>query len=71
MQSGGVITLTFQPRKRGAINEDTRRVAEGIAASLQGVGYERVRIIETFEMIPVNAACVLGKAPGCCADEPC
>ena len=70
MKSGGVIALTFQSRKRGATNEDTQHGAEGIAASLQRVGFESVRI-ETFEMKPVNAACVLGKAPGCCADEPC
>lgn len=69
MKSGGVIALTFQSRRRGATNEDTQHGAEAIAASLQRVGFESVRI-ETFEMKPVNAACVLGKAPGCFAEEP-
>jgi SAM-dependent methyltransferase len=62
MKSGGVIALTFQSRKRDATNEDTQRGAEVIAASLQRAGFENVRI-ETFEMKPVNAACVLGNAP--------
>jgi hypothetical protein len=70
MKSGGAIALTFQSRKRGATDEDTQRGAEGIAASLQRVGFESVRI-EPFEMKPVNAACVLGKASRCCADERC
>ncbi len=62
MKSGGVIALTFQSRKRDATNEDTQRGAEAIAASLQRAGFDNVRI-ETFEMKPVNAACVLGNAP--------
>jgi SAM-dependent methyltransferase len=62
MKSGGVIALTFQSRKRDATNEDTQRGAEAMAASLQRAGFENVRI-ETFEMKPVNAACVLGDAP--------
>ena len=70
MKSGRVIALTFQTRRRGAINEDTRRGAEGIAASLQRVGFESVRIA-TLEMRPVNAASVLAKASECGANEPC
>ena len=70
MKSDRVIALTFQSRRRGAINEDTQRGAEGTAASLQRVGLESVRIA-TLEMKPVNAASVLGKASGCCANEPC
>ena len=70
MKSGGIIALTFQSRNRGATNEDTERAAEDIATSLKRVGFECVHI-ETFEMKPVNAACVLGKAPRCCADERC
>ncbi len=69
MKPGGVIALTFQSRRRGATNEDTQHGVEGIAASLQRVGFESVRI-ETFEMKPVNAACVLAKAPRCGAEEP-
>jgi ubiquinone/menaquinone biosynthesis C-methylase UbiE len=62
MRPGGVIALTFQSRQRAATNEDTQRGAEAIAASLQRAGFEKVRI-ETFEMKPVNAACVLAQAP--------
>ena len=62
MKSGGTIALTFQSRQRDATNEDTQRGAEAMAASLQRAGFENVRI-ETFEMKPVNAACVLGNAP--------
>jgi SAM-dependent methyltransferase len=62
MKSGGVIALTFQSRKRDATNQDTQRGAEARAASLQRAGFDNVRI-ETFEMKPVNAACVLGEAP--------
>lgn len=62
MKSGGVIALTFQSRKRDATNEDTQRGAKARAASLQRAGFKNVRI-ETFEMKPVNAACVLGEAP--------
>ena len=69
MKPDGVIALIFQSRKRDATDEDTQRGAEDIAAALQRAGFKSVRI-ETFEMKPVNAACVFAKAPACCANEP-
>ncbi len=62
MRPGGTIALTFQPRGRGATNEDGRRGAERIAESLRAVGFLDVRA-EVLPMRPVDAVCVLGRAP--------
>lgn len=62
MRPGGTIALTFQPRSRGATNEDTRRGAERIAESLRTAGFLDVRT-EGLPMRPVDAVCVLGRAP--------
>jgi ubiquinone/menaquinone biosynthesis C-methylase UbiE len=60
MKPGGTIALTFQPRSRGATNEDTRRGAERIAESLRAAGFGDVRA-EILPMKPVDAVCVLGR----------
>jgi ubiquinone/menaquinone biosynthesis C-methylase UbiE len=60
MKPGGTIALTFQPRSRGATNDDTRLGAERIAESLQAAGFGGVRA-EILPMKPVDAVCVLGK----------
>ena len=60
MKPGGTIALTFQPRSRGATNEDTRLGAERIAESLRAAGFGDVRA-EILPMKPVDAVCVLGK----------
>jgi ubiquinone/menaquinone biosynthesis C-methylase UbiE len=60
MKPGGTIALTFQPRTRGATNEDTRRGAEWIAESLRTAGFGDVRA-EILAMKPVDAVCVLGR----------
>jgi ubiquinone/menaquinone biosynthesis C-methylase UbiE len=62
MAPGGTIALTLQPRNRGATNEDTRRVGAQMAESLRAAGFSGVRI-ETLPLRPVDAACVLGRAP--------
>jgi ubiquinone/menaquinone biosynthesis C-methylase UbiE len=59
---GGWIAITHQSRKRGATDADTAQGAERIAADLRAAGFTDVRI-ETLEMKPVNAACVLGRRP--------
>ncbi len=63
MKPGGVIALTLQPRNPGATGDDTRAVAERMATSLGNAGFENVRT-EILRMAPVDAACVLGQAPG-------
>jgi ubiquinone/menaquinone biosynthesis C-methylase UbiE len=64
MKPGGTIALTFQPRNRGATNEDTRRGAERIAEGLRVAGFGGVRA-EILPMKPVEAVCVLGRVrPG-------
>jgi SAM-dependent methyltransferase len=62
MKPGGTIALTFQPRSRGATNEETRRGAERIAESLRAAGFGDVRA-EILPMKPVDAVCVLGRLP--------
>jgi len=60
---GGRVAITHQSRKQAATNADTAQDAERIAADLRAAGFTDVRI-ETLEMKPVNAACVLGRRPG-------
>ncbi len=60
MKPRGTIALTFQPRSRGATNEETRRGAERIAESLRAAGFGDVRA-EILPMKPVDAVCVLGR----------
>ncbi len=62
MKPGGRLSLTFQPRRRGATDDDTQAGAERMASSLRDAGFGNVRI-EILEMTPVNAACVLGQVP--------
>jgi ubiquinone/menaquinone biosynthesis C-methylase UbiE len=59
---GGTVAITHQSRKQGATHADTAEGAERIAADLRAAGFVDLRI-ETFEMEPVNAACVLGRRP--------
>jgi len=59
MKPRGTIALMFQPRSRGATNEDTRRGAGRMAESLRAAGFGDVRA-EILPMKPVDAVCVLG-----------
>jgi SAM-dependent methyltransferase len=63
MKPGGTIALTYQPRKPGATNEDTRCGGEQIRDSLLAAGFSDVRA-EIFSIKPVDAVCVLGTWPG-------
>ncbi len=62
MRPGGWIAITHQSRKQGATDADSAQGADRIAADLRAAGFTDVRI-ETLEMKPVNAACVLGRRP--------
>jgi ubiquinone/menaquinone biosynthesis C-methylase UbiE len=62
MRPGGRIAITHQSRAQGATDAATARGADRIAADLRAAGFTDVRI-ETLEMKPVNAACVLGRRP--------
>jgi SAM-dependent methyltransferase len=62
MKPGGLIALAFQPRRRGSTSDDTRTGAERMASSLREAGFSEVRI-EILGMKPVDAACVMGRAP--------
>jgi hypothetical protein len=62
MRPGGSIAITHQSRKQNATDADTVGGADRIAADLRAAGFTDVRI-ETLEMKPVNAACVLGRRP--------
>jgi ubiquinone/menaquinone biosynthesis C-methylase UbiE len=59
---GGSIAITHQSRKKAATDADTAEGAERIAEDLRAAGFTDVRI-ETLEMEPVNAACVLARRP--------
>jgi SAM-dependent methyltransferase len=61
MKPGAMLALTFQPRRRGATEEDTQAGAARMASSLREAGFTDVRV-EILEMKPVSAACVIGRA---------
>ena len=61
LKSGGCIAITHQPRGAGATDGTAIQRGEAVAAQLSESGYEEVRI-ETRQMKPVRAVCVLGIA---------
>lgn len=58
---GGTLALTFQPRRRGATEEDALRAGERLAGALRAAGFAGVRT-EVLAMKPVSAVCALGRA---------
>jgi cyclopropane fatty-acyl-phospholipid synthase-like methyltransferase len=66
---GGRLALTFQPRRRGATDEDARRAGERLAESLAAAGFVGVSS-DVLAMKPVAAVCVLGSRPAARAPEP-
>jgi hypothetical protein len=62
IRPGGCIAITHQSRKRGATSADSLADAERVAANLRAAGFVDLRI-ETLDMHPVNAACVLARRP--------
>jgi hypothetical protein len=59
MSSGGLIGIAFQPRNRGATDEDADRGAERIRVLLEQAGFHDLRI-ESLELSP-KVVCVLGR----------
>jgi len=68
MKPGGTISLTLQPRNRGATNGYARDVAQRMETAIRTAGFENVHI-EILEMAPVHTACVLGRAPAGAAER--
>jgi ubiquinone/menaquinone biosynthesis C-methylase UbiE len=62
IRPGGCIAITHQSRKPGATSADSAASAERVAADLWAAGFANLRI-ETLDMHPVNAACVLARRP--------
>lgn len=58
MRPGATIALTFQPRWRGATDEDARRAGEAIVSALHVAGFSGARL-EVKPMKPVAAVCAL------------
>jgi SAM-dependent methyltransferase len=59
MTPGGLIGITFQPRNRGATDEDAERAAQRYEALLGEAGFEELRI-ERLELRP-RVVSVLGR----------
>jgi len=62
LRPGGLIAITHQSRKQGATDTDSASGAERIASDLGAAGFIDVQI-ETLEMKPINAVCVLARRP--------
>ena len=62
LRPGGVLALTFQPRRPGATGPDALRAGERAEDDMRAAGFSEVRL-ELLEMKPVAAVCVLGRRP--------
>lgn len=62
LDSGGQVATTYQPRHRGATDDDARRYAARLVAEMQTAGFVDCRIEEN-PRFGVLAVCVLGHAP--------
>jgi len=62
LRPGGLLAITQQPRNSGATSADTTRSATRITTALTEAGFTDIRA-EILEMKPVNATCVLARAP--------
>lgn len=59
LRPGGRIALTFQPRKRGATNEQARAYGDSVGGWLWDAGFANIQI-EEIEVSPI-AVCVLAE----------
>lgn len=59
LRPGGRLAITFQSRRSGAGDDDTRREGAAIAHKLEAAGYAAVRV-EELPLEPACAVCVLG-----------
>jgi hypothetical protein len=60
LKPGGLIAVTIQPRSRNATDETTRVIGQELAAKLAQAGFRECQL-EIKSMLPVSAACVLGR----------
>ena len=58
----GVIATTYQPRHKGATDDDARSMAESLSKAMAEVGLIKIRT-EFLPLRPVGAICVLGAKP--------
>jgi cyclopropane fatty-acyl-phospholipid synthase-like methyltransferase len=59
---GGTVATTYMPRHRNPTRADAERTAREIADILARAGFASIRI-ETLDLKPVPAVCVLGRRP--------
>src|SRR6266536_937617 len=62
LRPGGRIAIAFQPRGPGATDETAAQAGEEIAKQFAAAGFTDVRV-ETLDLRPTNAVCVLGVRP--------
>jgi SAM-dependent methyltransferase len=63
LRPGGQIAIVYQPRGPGSTNDIAVRTGQEIAKHFATVGFIDVRV-ETLELQPTAAVCVLGVSPG-------
>jgi len=63
LRPGGRIAIVYQPRGPGSTNELAARTGQEIAEQFATVGFTEVRV-ETLELQPTDAVCVLGVRRG-------
>ena len=62
LREGGVLALSFQPRKPGATDADSVAAGESIVEAMQAAGFDEPEVT-VFEMKPVSTVCVTGRRP--------
>ncbi len=62
LRPGGRLAIAFQPRGPGSTDETAARAGDEIAKQFGAAGFTDVRV-ETLDLQPTNAACVLGVRP--------
>jgi hypothetical protein len=62
LRPGGRLAIAFQPRAPGSTDETAARAGEDIAKQFGAAGFTDVRV-ETLDLQPTNAVCVLGVRP--------
>ena len=62
LRPGGRVAIAFQPRGPGSTDDTAAQAGEDIAKQFTGAGFVDVHV-ETLELQPTNAVCVLGVRP--------
>jgi SAM-dependent methyltransferase len=62
LRPGGRIAIAYQPRGPGSTDETTAQAGRDLATQFGAAGFTDVRV-ETLELQPTNAVCVLGVRP--------